>query len=583
MSNDRVVPNSQPTDRPTIKIFSEGNQVSGEFKLLSAVVSRAFNKVATAHLVFFDGDPATEDFKSSAADAFIPGKEIEVHAGYHSEEEIIFKGIVVKHQIKARKNKSGLLRIVCKDKAAKLTIGRKSKYFYELTDSEVIEELINEAGLSPEVEATDISHKELVQFRSNDWDFIVSRAEANGLLVLTQDGTLIVKKPELDQEPALELTYGGNLMDFEGELDATYQFGEIQAFAWDTSNQEMLELAAESLSTSLGGNISSDDLASILSPEILELKHGGQLSDEELQAWANAQILKSRLAHTRGIARFQGFAGIQPGMLVNLNGLGDRFNGKAYVSAVRHEINSKNWETTVELGLSPNWFHQEHTDISDTPANGLLPAVNGLQIGLITQLEEDPEGEARILVRIPMIDAAEEGIWTRIARPDAGENRGIFFLPEIGDEVVLGFLNDDPRNPIILGVLNSSDKPAPVEPTDDNHEKGIYTRSEMKVVFDDDKKSINIETPNGNIILISDDEGGISLTDENGNTFTMNSDGIALESAKDIQIKASGDVNIEGTNVNISAQASLTAEGSAGAEVSSSATTVIKGSLVQIN
>ncbi len=105
----------------------------------------------------------------------------------------------------------------------------------------------------------------------------------------------------------------------------------------------------------------------------------------------------------------------------------------------------------------------------------------------------------------------------------------------------------------------------------------------MKVIFNDDEISLTIETPNGNKMVFSDDEGGITLEDENGNKVVLSSDGINLESAKDVTIKASGDVKIEGTNVSGSAGAQFKAEGSAGLEVSSGATTVVKGSLVQIN
>jgi uncharacterized protein involved in type VI secretion and phage assembly len=132
-------------------------------------------------------------------------------------------------------------------------------------------------------------------------------------------------------------------------------------------------------------------------------------------------------------------------------------------------------------------------------------------------------------------------------------------------------------------MLHSSAKPSPITATDDNHEKGIITRSEMKVLFDDDKKIITIETPAGKIISLDEDEGAITIEDDNSNVITINSDGIAMESAGDISLKASGDVTIEGTNVSLTANAEFKAEGSAGAEMSTSAIAVLKGSLVQIN
>ena len=132
-------------------------------------------------------------------------------------------------------------------------------------------------------------------------------------------------------------------------------------------------------------------------------------------------------------------------------------------------------------------------------------------------------------------------------------------------------------------MLHSSAKPAPIVAADDNHEKGFITRSEMKVLFDDDKKSITIETPAGKKIVLDEDAGSIVIEDDNSNVITIDDSGIAMESASDINITASGDVNIEGTNVNITANAQFKADGSAGAEMSSGATAVLSGSLVQIN
>ena len=236
----------------------------------------------------------------------------------------------------------------------------------------------------------------------------------------------------------------------------------------------------------------------------------------------------------------------------------------------------------AQFGLNPTWFSETY-DISEMPGSGIMPAISGLHVGVTTQLESDPEGEDRILVQIPIIDNEEQGIWARIAALDAGENRGSFFRPEVGDEVIVGFINDDPNDAVILGMLNSSVKPAPLTAADDNHEKGFVTRSGMKMIFNDDKISYTLETPAGKKLILDEDAGTISVEDEHKNVLTLDDKGITLESAGDINIKASGDVNMEGTNVNVKASAQLKAEGSSGAEVSSGAITVIKGSQVQIN
>ena len=582
MTDERIVPTPAPADLPTVTVLTDGEPIKSEYNLVSVSVDRCLNKVPSARILMLDGDVAKEDFEISNSEDFVPGKEVEILAGYHSQESTLFKGIIVQHGLKVRKGKPSYLVLDCKDEAVKMTIGRKNGYYKELSDADIIEEMIGEYGLTADIETTEVTHPEMVKFNSTDWDFMLSRAEANGKLVLVDDGTVSLKAPDTGQDPVLSLIHGSTMMEFEAALDARSQLTATKAGAWDYAGQEIIEEEGGQVDFSEPGNLDADTLAEVIGLEALPLQHTGQVVDAELKAWAAGSLLKSRLAKIIGRVRCQGFGEIKPGHMLELKGVGDRFNGNAFVAAVRHQIDSRNWMSDIQFGYTPEWFAERHR-LMDRTAAGLLPGVHGLQVGVVTQLESDPDGEDRVLVRMPIIDPEEEGIWARMASPDAGENRGIFFRPEIGDEVVLGFLNGDPRDPIIIGMLNSSAKPAPITAADDNHEKGLVTRSEMKLVFNDDEISVKLETPNGNKLTVSDQEGAILLEDENGNKITMNADGITLESAADVNISASGDVNIEGTNVNVTASAQFKAEGSAGAEVSSGATAILKGSLVQIN
>jgi Rhs element Vgr protein len=546
------------------------------------LVSKTANKIPLARVIFKDGSAASQDFPLSNGDALLPGKEIEITAGYHNDRDLIFKGIVVKQSVRVKSNGSTYLVAECKDKAYRMSVIRKDRYFTEVTDSEAIETLIQDYDLEPEVQATDVQHRELVQYRATDWDFLVARAELNGRLVLADSGKLTVAPPEFSGDPVAQLTFGTNILSFDATLDATDQHADLRCAAWDPANQAMVESEAQAPAVEEAGNLASEALSGLVSEDARAYRHTANLLAEELQAWADAQRLKNVLSKVRGVAKCTGLAQVKPGQVIELDGVGDRFSGKVFVSGVRHELSDGAWEMDLQFGLWPALFAQEN-DVSELPAAALLPAVNGLQIGVVTQLQDDPDGEDRILVRMPAVDPEAEGAWARVASLDAGNNRGAFFRPEIGDEVVLGFLNDDPRSPIVLGMLHSSNKPAPVTAADDNHEKGFYTRDGLKLVFDDELKSIRLETPKGNVVQLSEDESGILIEDQNGNKLELSADGMVLESVGELAIKASGDVNLEGANVNVSANASMKATGSSGAELSSSSVTVVKGSLVNIN
>jgi len=563
-------------------------ELPGAYHVLSVVVDHELNRIPSAIIHLHDGEASTGKFEASNSNLFIPGKKIEIQLGYRSQHNRVFKGIIIKHSIKIRRNASQLI-VECRDESVKMTSGIKSKYFADKKDSDIMEELISPYGLSKDVETTLPDLKEVVQYESTDWDFMLCRAEANGLVVMVEDGKVKIAKPATGVEPVVSVVFGTSLLELDAEIDARIQSKGIKASSWNASDQAMLESEASEPATTNNGNLSTSTLSSVIGGDALEIQHGGKLSEPELKAWANGRLLKERLSKIRGRARFQGFAGVLPGKIMELSGVGERFEGKVYVSGVHHSLSQGNWETDVQFGLNPELFSETY-NLRPMPAAGLLPSVTGLQTGIVTVLENDPEGEDRIKVRLPLISTSDEGIWSRISTLDAGNERGTFFRPEIGDEVIVGFINDDPRHPVVLGMMHSSHNPAPEPAKDDNHFKGYVSREKMKFTFDDEKKIITLETPAGNKIVLSEDEKGIKLEDQNGNKITMDDNGIVIESIKELTLKAATDLKIEGVNMTAKASASFKAEGSASAEISGastsvkgSATVVIQGGMVQIN
>lgn len=569
------------TDVTNYKVVFGSESISPEMGVLSVVIQKSLNRISSAEIVFTDADHTEEEFPWSNKEFTKPGTDVEIKVGYHDETSTIFKGIIVKQHLKINKKKT-ILTIECKDKAIKIASIKKSAYYEDMKDSEVWNQIISGAGLTADVATTSVQHKELVQYSCSDWDFLVARAEMNGMVVVNNDGTIKVMKPPAAGLPVITAVYGNNLFEFDADMDARTQHKLVKAKTWSAADQSTLEESSSEPSLLLNGDINGSDLADGINGDDYQLFHSGRLMQDELKAWADAKLLKSRLAKIRGRVKIQGDGKVNPGDVIALDGVGDRFAGNVMATAVRHEIAKGSWYSDIQFGQSPDWYSVE-MEIDEKPAASMLPAIQGLQIGIVTALENDPEGEFRIKVRIPVISNTEEGAWARLATPDAGNNRGIVIRPETGDEVIVGFINNDPRDAVVLGCLHSSKNVAPVEAKDDNHQKGWVTRSEMKIILDDEKKSILITTPSENKILISEEDKSIIIQDQNGNKIQINKDGILMESIKDIIMKATGDIKVEGINIESKASAAFKAQGSASAEISSSATTTVKGSVVQIN
>lgn len=598
-------PHNNSSDVLKLIIKIDGSDTTANFKIDSIRVSKSVNRVAKAWLYLIDGDIASQTFPSSDSDDLSPGKTIEVEAGYGDQTSLIYAGIIVRHGIQMTTSGGCRLVIECADEAIKMTFARKHANYVvlasgdEIKDSDVFTTITgNYSGLTTDIDATEPSLTSLVQYSATDWDFIVSRAEVNGMLVYCEDGNFSVKKPDFSTAPLLTVTYGTDLMEFRAQVDSRYQLSQVRSVAWDPTTLQVLEETVSPESDSSSQATKNGDLSSVLGIVDFSQKSSTTQVQQSLKVWAQGQLTKSRLSYLRGQMKFQGNASPKLGSQIEVVGVGERFNGILFCSGIEHRIENGSWSTQVEFGCAPHWFG-ETENVSSPPAAGLSAAFQGLQIGIVQKLDEDPDGQYRVQVNIPVHQAETEGIWARLSHPYASAGFGSFFIPEIGDEVVLGYFNSDPAYPLIIGSLYSQKNTAPLEHTAENYIKTLVTKSKLKIQFDDDKKILLFETPGGHSITLDDDQQSVTLKDSNDNSVTMNSSGISLQSPKDISLSAdgnisltagqnveasaTGDATISGMNVSATADTGFSASGNASSEVTSSGTTTVKGSMVMIN
>jgi Rhs element Vgr protein len=582
-----------------VTVFSEGTAIAEQFELISVNVQRSINMVPHARLVLRDGDVALREFAVSDTAAFRPGVTIKIDAGYGDVQSTLFEGVLVKHGIRVDGDNRGRLILECRDKAAAMCVGRRNANYVDQTDSDIISKLIGTHGLAADVDATMVTHAMLVQHYSTDWDFMLARAEAAGLLVIVRDGKVSAKPPQLEEPPVLTVGYGIDLHEFEAEMDARSQLAQAKAVSWDQKTQAVVT-STEAAPTALSpqGDLDGAQLAQVLELDVYRLQTGAMLDKESLTQWAQAQQLKSALARIRGQMRFQGSAKALPGMLIEVSGVGTHFSGTVLLSAVEHRIENGNWTTLARFGMSPSWF-VERSDVLAPAAGGLLPGARGLDIGVVMQLDQDPNGEHRVQVSVPVLEAQTAGIWARLATLHGSAGFGSFFIPEIGDEVVLGYFNDDPSCPVILGSLYSSKHAPPYALAASNDTKAVVTRCKSRLEFDEANKVITLTTPGNNKLVMSDTGRSIVIHDQNDNKITLDPAGMVLESPKDIRISAKGTLSLEaigmisvqsqadvksvGLNVNCEAQVGFGAKGGATAELSAAGQTTVKGALVMIN
>jgi uncharacterized protein involved in type VI secretion and phage assembly len=199
---------------------------------------------------------------------------------------------------------------------------------------------------------------------------------------------------------------------------------------------------------------------------------------------------------------------------------------------------------------------KEDTGMSDRETNGIV-------IGLVTNLEDD-QGIGRVKVSYPNMED-EESEWARLAAPMAGNRRGAFFRPEVGDEVLIAFEQGDIRRPYVVGSLwSKTDSPPPDDGNaKENNWRFIQSRSGHIILLDD--------TAGKERIVLVDKDGTRKVVIDSGNQKIQ----VICEQG-DIEVKAAaGEVKIEALNVSVKASAELKLE--------ATGNVTIKGAMVNIN
>lgn len=527
----------------------DGTQIETKYKLFRIQTFKEVNKLSRATISIIGGNPKENNFDESEESIFATGSEVEISLGYDQSNEIVFKGIISKHALKIKKDfqsvsTNNLLVIECVDKAVKLSNTYTTEIYEDKLDSDIITALISNApGVSKTVSFTSVMNDFLPKYNCNDWDFILQRAEANGMIVLNSDNAITVTEPKpLLTVPELTVTYGNAMIDFHAEVDATTQYSTFDLSSYDSYNEEAVSSTSQEPSLVDQGDLDGVTISKDVSPTKNELSTSSILTSSEAKNIADAFLMRSRLSRLVGKICVKGINNIDIGSIITLVGFGSRFSGLAYVTSLSHEFQKGNYKTWIGFGMRYNPIQNKNKlDISRFSSK-----IEGLHIGTVTKIDADPKDELRIQVAIPTLKATGDGMWAKLATLYTGNEAGSFFIPEVDSQVVVSFLSNDSRYPIILGSLYTKTT-KPYKTIDaENQFKAILSKEKLTLEFDDVDKIITIKTSDDNYIKIKETDKEIEITDINKNTILTSEDGIKLTSEKDITIDAKGKIILKG-------------------------------------
>jgi len=207
--------------------------------------------------------------------------------------------------------------------------------------------------------------------------------------------------------------------------------------------------------------------------------------------------------------------------------------------------------------------------------------IAGVRVAIVRD-NQDPESLGRVKLEYPWRDADDQSYWARIATNMTGSGYGTYFLPEVDDEVLVGFENGDIHSPIVLGSLWSGNRTPPEDNADgQNDVRKIETRNGHSVEFDDNDSQghVSIETNAGHLIDLDDTSGSesITITDKSGNTIDMNS------TAGTISINANTSISLTSPTIELSADSEVTIDGKKNVDVSSDTETKVSGTKLTVD
>ena len=547
---------SHPFYAPDYSVKIEGLTLAADVR--TAVTSLTYeNNIETADMFTLRLNNAEQRFTDSAL--FDVGKNVEIHIGYVGDLTPMMLGEITSVSPSFPADGAPMLTITGYDKSHRMRHNSPpSKTFEYVNDSLVAAQIATENLLTPIVDPSIHFNEKIVQIGS-DWALLRKLADRNYYEVFVHWDKLYFRAPLRVQRHAIVLEWGKNLSSFTPRLSTAGQQGiqVVRSYNYELAETIVSVLPAIALDSDVEGII--ERLGVGFLEQLVQLGRyvvrGEKVVGNHLQAKALAkstllQILEG-LYEASGTCI--GIPKLHAGDTVDIRGIGKRFGGKYRLSQVKHTIDEQGYRTTFEVKqrYTTNLLQSLRSKLNDQGK------VEGVESAIVKKNSGDRTGLGRIQVSIPRF--GEDFLpWARVTSFMAGGNLkdgswGNYFLPDIGDEVLVTFEQGDINKPVIVGGLWNGNAPAPDTNDGTNAKKFIKTKTGMQILFDETSgaENLRIKDKAGNTMVMNSKPGAEAMTlkDKAGATVTLNS----KQGSESITLsdKAGSSIMLDSTSGNI--------------------------------
>lgn len=372
--------------------------------------------------------------------------------------------------------------------------------------------------------------------------------------------------------------------------DVTRTFGAAEARAWDSDRlkESAVSEVASPARRPVGKRATVDSLLASAKLDKARARIMAEcipMDQGELQAWAQASVDRGVTDTYYGKVKCAGNPKLRIDSCVEFVGLGDSFDGPHYVTRAKHRLSPGSLTTELGLGTPP-------APVRGAPgedARVMRPEMS-LIVATVESFEDEDRKLGTVKVKYPWMDPKEPPVPARLASPSGGDKRGFLFVPEPDDEVLVQFIDGDPRHGVVVGSLwnGKSAPPAPYDPKK-NDRRSLASRAGHLLVFHDGDETpgVSIETAAGQSLSIDDTSGSesVALKDKGGNEVRLDSNGIALTAASGNKVEIAapgGEISLAANKVSMTADSEVKLEGRSAVGVKSAGNLDVMGSNVKV-
>jgi len=474
-----------------------------------------------------DGDPVVITYGEITA--------VSVEPGISGRHELVLTGLDLTHR---------------------LARGPKSRSYQRVTDADIANRIAGEYGLEADVDATGEVHEHVFQTAETDYAFLRRRAARIGFDFWISEKTFHFKQVPRASIAPPPLRWGRNLHRFAVRFASAERCDEMRVLGWDPLGKRAV--TGQATEGDRGTDApAGEELAAAARRSFGTVRRSAGQYPVADQAEADALARSFLLRTSGGEVVFRGEAAGDPllaaGARVRIEQVGTRLSGGYRITSVEHVYGAgRPYLTRFVCG------GKDAAGLADLagPAIAVGEERRGwghLVVGIVTN-NADPEQLGRVKVTFPTLSAEDESAWARVVAPGVGPRRGMQWLPEIDDEVLIGFELDDKNRPVVLGGLWSRTDPPPQPDAAGNGVVGtrvLASRKDSRLVLTDDPTPFVDLLLGGTVCRLRLEQSESSLT--GGQRLVI--------SADQVEIRATGKLSMRGAEVDIAASGALTQTG----------------------